>query len=96
MAADLSGARRACLYPGGEQCNGQLARGGGEGVVRARTRDCGVGPRAENKPKDCGKSGGGDRGLWMRSAGPGLREDRGLSGPWTCQDEQAQVLGVNY
>lgn len=76
----------------------QWAAGPGRegGVVRARTRDCGVGPRAENKPKDCGKSGGGDRGLWMRSAGPGLREDRGLSGPWTCQDEQAQVLGVNY
>lgn len=71
----------------------QWAAGRGRGGVRARTRDCGVGPRAENRPKDCGNSGGGDRGLWMRGAGPGLREGRGLSGLWTCQDEQAQILG---
>lgn len=70
--------------------------GGWPGAVRARTRDCGVGPRAEHRPKDCGNSGGGDQGLWMRGAGPGLREGRGLVGLWTCRDEREEVPGVGY
>lgn len=71
------------------------AMGSWSGAVRVRTRDCGVGPRAEHRPKDCGNSGGGDRGLWMRGAGLGLGEDRGLGGLWTCQDVQAEVPGVS-
>lgn len=67
--------------------------GGWPGAVRARTRDCGVGPRAEHRPKDCGNSGGGDRGLWMRGAGSGLGDSRGLHRLWTCPDERAEVLG---
>lgn len=63
------------------------------GAVRAGTRDCGVGPRAEHGPKDCGNSGGGDQGLWMRGAGSGIGDSRGLDRLWTCQDERAEVLG---
>lgn len=69
------------------------AMGGWPGAVRASTRDCGVGLRAEHRPKDCGNSGGGDRGLWLRGAGSGLGDGRGLHWLWTCQDERAEVLG---
>lgn len=65
--------------------------GGWTGAVKARTRDCGVGPRAKHRPKDCGNLGGGDQGLWMRGAG--LGEGSLLRRLWTCQDERAEYQG---
>lgn len=50
-------------------------------------------PGLSTDQRTAGIRGGGDQGLWMRGAGSGLGDGRGLHRLRTCPDERAEVLG---